>query len=647
MSQLEPQVLSVRGVFETDRYLIPIYQRAYAWTPAEIETLLSDVRDYRVRAATEGGPHKYYIGSLVTYARRDPLEEGAVFEVVDGQQRLTTLFIVLALLSDPTLLSDIPLRFEGRDRSTSDLTLLARRGQLVAEEDLRDSGIATAVQCIRTAWTANEFEQADVDYLLDNVLIVRTTLPASTDLNHYFEVMNSRGEQLEKHEIVKAALMEKLSSDDDHARVARVFAQVWDACSDMNRHVVANFSSTRRRQLFGMMWDHLVPRSFDEIVDLLDPDDASTSSNTKLGWILDDRSGPSGTQPTVSDGDGTDETDGTDRAIPIIDFPNFLLHVLALTQGTAAGAVSSWTAPPIPLDDKRLVDLFENSSLDSDGVKRFAHTLLRTRYLFDRYVIKSDRSRDSADDSNWVLHRVRKIESGKGKLSPISTFAPVGAEGDEASTQGHAHVVLLQSMFQVTDPRRSYKNFLFSILRFLDEREDETALSAEDFIAFLQDLATNRFASVGTSRLDLGTSAPHFVFNYLDYLLWSSLTDGPLSVDDRFRRITPRRFRYGYRNSVEHFYPQNPDPASTISPLPHDEVNRFGNLCLMSRSDNSKRSNLAPSAKVQQYKSDEQSLKFQLMAAITVSDGWDAPQIDSHGADMRMVLQGALTPPDQ
>ena len=54
------------------------------------------------------------------------------------------------------------------------------------------------------------FSDDDLEYLLDKVRILRTELPPNTDLNHYFEIMNTRGEQLEKHEILKARLLKKL-----------------------------------------------------------------------------------------------------------------------------------------------------------------------------------------------------------------------------------------------------------------------------------------------------------------------------------------------------------------------------------------------------------------------------------------------------
>lgn len=61
------------------RYTISLYQRAYSWSDAEIEQLIDDVYD------AEEGSDKYYIGSLIVF------ERGNCYEVIDGQQRLTTL----------------------------------------------------------------------------------------------------------------------------------------------------------------------------------------------------------------------------------------------------------------------------------------------------------------------------------------------------------------------------------------------------------------------------------------------------------------------------------------------------------------------------------------------------------------------------
>ena len=72
-------------------YKIPIYQRNYAWRREEIYTLIKDVYDSLEKSV-------YYIGTLVTYKRDEN-----IFEVIDGQQRLTTIYIILKALGIETI----------------------------------------------------------------------------------------------------------------------------------------------------------------------------------------------------------------------------------------------------------------------------------------------------------------------------------------------------------------------------------------------------------------------------------------------------------------------------------------------------------------------------------------------------------------
>ena len=96
---------------------------------------------------------------------------------------------------------------------------------------------------------------------------------------------------------------------------------------------------------------------------------------------------------------------------------------------------------------------------------------------------------------------------------------------------------------------------------------------------------------------------PHIVFNYLDYLLWK---------DDKERY---EDFVFEFRNSVEHWYPQHPSDGSIEL---WDERDVFGNLCIISRSVNSKFSNLSPASKMDTYRGMVQkgSLKLRKMGEI-------------------------------
>ena len=95
--EFELKELSIRDLFyDTDKiYQIPIYQRNYAWEKDEIDTLVRDVYDaFKNNDESKNNDgNNYYIGTLVTYYRNDGL-----YEVIDGQQRLTTIRLLLESL---------------------------------------------------------------------------------------------------------------------------------------------------------------------------------------------------------------------------------------------------------------------------------------------------------------------------------------------------------------------------------------------------------------------------------------------------------------------------------------------------------------------------------------------------------------------
>ena len=227
------KLLTIEQLLSQDHYLIPVYQRNYAWGVVEIEQLVQDL----YKAFEQDKDKAYYLGTLVVHHRAD-----GRYEVIDGQQRLTTLHILNKCLSkfdDGCDLYKIQwdaeqtnLDFESRPESKAqiDNPVMAIKA---------DSGIAHGFEARWQAvinlknldgatWEDRELIEFK-NFINEQVKICRTIVPKDTDLNHYFEIMNTRGEQLEKHEIIKAQLMGKLGQEDQKA-----FANIWDACSDMS-----------------------------------------------------------------------------------------------------------------------------------------------------------------------------------------------------------------------------------------------------------------------------------------------------------------------------------------------------------------------------------------------------------------------------
>ncbi|MDE7430957.1 MAG: DUF262 domain-containing protein [Lachnospiraceae bacterium] len=215
------------NIFDTEmEYTIPLYQRAYAWEDKQLVQLVEDIQDVADDA-------NYYIGSLIVS------QQAGKYEVVDGQQRLTSLYLLLSCLGvkvKPTL------TFACREKSNYTLRnieelLLENRSKL--DMDRIESGIQRGVKILSHELGKADFDKDAFMKNLSKVIVYRIEVPENTDLNRYFEIMNTRGEQLEQHDILKATLLSYLNDDAEKG----LFAKIWDACSDMTGYVQMHFIS--------------------------------------------------------------------------------------------------------------------------------------------------------------------------------------------------------------------------------------------------------------------------------------------------------------------------------------------------------------------------------------------------------------------
>src|SRR3989304_6437858 len=80
----------------TKQYVVPLFQRSYSWTKKEWEILWDDI----IELSETGDCRSHFIGSIVTMPTISVPEGVAKYLLIDGQQRLTTIFIIFALLRD-------------------------------------------------------------------------------------------------------------------------------------------------------------------------------------------------------------------------------------------------------------------------------------------------------------------------------------------------------------------------------------------------------------------------------------------------------------------------------------------------------------------------------------------------------------------
>lgn len=95
MSKLNIDQSSIKKLFEDKKsdFLIPDYQRPYAWTDVECQTLWDDIFEFAFPNENYdnfNSEEEYYLGPIVTFKNDDNKKE-----IIDGQQRLTTLMLLL------------------------------------------------------------------------------------------------------------------------------------------------------------------------------------------------------------------------------------------------------------------------------------------------------------------------------------------------------------------------------------------------------------------------------------------------------------------------------------------------------------------------------------------------------------------------
>lgn len=626
-----PAEFTISDLFTSGQYIIPMYQRNYAWGKIEIEQLLQDLMDKANQHinTTQSEDSSYYLGSLVVHQRKD-----GKFETIDGQQRHTTLCILMAVLKNEYgengILQGINLAFEHRDLSSDTLKLLFDKG-LKNDAKNMESAMVAAYKIVQTYLNNADNQKVEirkiVEYLANHTKLLRVIVPEDTDLNHYFEIMNSRGEQLEKHEVLKARLMEPLEKEEQNT-----FAKIWEACADMSRYVQLGFSASKtisentadgektseRVAVFGADWNQCT-KSFDDLVKLISSE-ASSSEGKTLVSVLDEPVSKTKKDTVIEEG----------KYNSVINFPNFLLQVLSLLYPNS----------DVALDDKKLLDSFEEhpkyKEKSTQFAKDFIVALLQTRFLFDNWIIKST---SDGDGDHWRL-RIIKPPTDKSSCSFVNSVTH--PDKDEINNQ----LVMMLSMRHVSFPSQNYKQWLREALGYL--YENKGAIDGGQYLARLEKFSDDYFTEKCTDDnvLHKGTGVLHFFFNRLDYLLWKGIVIGNVNempsicedkaIDD-VKKIA-EKFKFTFRSSIEHYYPQHPDSGENMK-----NCDRFGNLCLISHSNNSRYSNLDVAAKKSHRKNSNanESLKQIIMMSY---DEWGPREqgltnIKNHEEEMIALLK--------
>ena len=234
MARIENHKYSIEEAFQECFYIVPDYQREYVWTDKEVHQLLEDINEQ----IDAGGMREYFIGTVLV----SPTDQKNHYEVIDGQQRLTTFFLLLCALKSvfhgepqrqtvSSLISTSYTDCDGETRTSLKLEpryenageVMAKLVEIDADPQTVRAGIQAAgissfgslenlVNAYSTLYRYLKDNYDDVPklkkywgYLANNVVFIQISTDVSSALK-IFETINERGVGLNPMDLLKNLL---------------------------------------------------------------------------------------------------------------------------------------------------------------------------------------------------------------------------------------------------------------------------------------------------------------------------------------------------------------------------------------------------------------------------------------------------------
>lgn len=623
---------------------IPIYQRLYVWGDDQVRTLLSDLV-----SAYERDAKLFFLGGTLLVEQEG--KSGRHFDLIDGQQRFTTLWLLCHVwrnslkpfLTAKTGDTNQPrLRFAIRPEVNKFLEDLAfgPGGMSAACEEatLRMRGAMDLMDSLfekrplpQGVASKDEHLAGLAEFVFTKVKFVITSVPLETDLNKLFEVINNRGVQLQHHEILKARMLDALPENERGP-----YAVLWEACADMENFVersLSGISEIPAYEITGFYEGKMLANAGTIRVAV----DARLQGHGNADELDLEKILSPDYASTGSDVENKDEEEPPMWVRSMFGFPLFLQHTLRiwlLKQGR----------DDLPrLLDRELLSLFETHFLHDESnrvknVRTFIDLLWNLRVLFDEHIIKW------VDQGEEEVHLISRISVSENKNTKKRNMSR------STQTDSHRGFSLLQSMLYhsqeittqywltplllfIHDNPEADSDGYFNYLRHLD---DHLLGSSEDASLAVR---TRRFMEDPWRRCELiyrqeleqasGVEFAHYWFYKLEFVLWQS----EVKKSDLWTR-----FRLTAKSSVEHISPQT--PTERDDNRVEDNLHHFGNLALVSRSLNSEYGNLPFNEKRQRFRNNNKlrvdSLKMDL---IYENERWSDDLAKAHQASMIECLE--------
>lgn len=250
---LQPQLYSLSKLLNENLFIIPDYQRSYSWQKKQRDALFTDI-DYLWNKKQTDSNADHFMSTLVCLKKTNPLTIGSTdfsqYEVVDGQQRLTTLIILLKSIelklqkgNDRQELKNILVK---QDASTTPILLVNHdekrifkdfivRGKIPPkreQEQLSDQMLIDAIfECKEyvAKWEVAGLIEKLYGLLKNNLYFILHTMDRESSVYKTFEVLNSRGLPVQWLDRLKCQMMGVLFEKNATSVQISEMHQIWSS----------------------------------------------------------------------------------------------------------------------------------------------------------------------------------------------------------------------------------------------------------------------------------------------------------------------------------------------------------------------------------------------------------------------------------
>lgn len=605
---LTPQIIVKNDV----KFMVPLYQRLFAWSKTEVSQLLYDLKSHFEKwpdAKSSEMHFPYHLGVITTV----PFKER--YCLVDGQQRCTVLMIMASVFG--RISPEWKAFFENGSRlelfaREDDAKFLRGLADGITQGKYANALMAEAYRAIEDFLAEMDADQQKVfiDRCFSGITILNSILPSNylqepASLNKYFEIMNSAGVNLEKHEILKVSL---LNEQIDQTKLLKI----WNLCSDFSAPLLCKKEDVSDKE-YSDKYMELLSQSTDEAINTI----------IRYNNISESSEENNGLYPSIAEIDVEPQEFnnpfGESNERSVLSFPEFLLLTLDIYRNLN-GDRKFYKVDEL---NERFKANLLNTPTDVSG---FYEMLLKLRIALDFYVIR------------------RKIDGQDSEYSLIYH--------DTDNMIDNNCLEQYEAMLSVSTP---YYKWLKIVLEcVLDNQSGKTSA---DILAALKAWDNEQHPyPASVSELSYG-NVDRYWFWRLDYYLWEQIA-GPKEPGDEtidsYRQIRPYRqaildYTFRTNRSIEHLHPQN--EANNTS-WDRGDIDSFGNLAMISQSFNSQQSNEDVHVKFSRVETQArnktlQSIKL-LRMYISVKgnpDGWTPEAAKKHEDEMMKLLHESYLKP--